>query len=242
MKLITKPFTALLIFSLYSHISVFAQPFTDNIKVTAAENQTGNDVQQAVYANNSGVTDSYKKAMELFEAKYKLAVDRLKEQAASINQYAKANNYSYDYCFLVDMSIPSGKNRLFVYNIKEDSIESSALVAHGFGSNKRDGTDDLIFANTAYSFKTSLGKYKIGNSYNGAYGLAYKLHGLDSTNNKAFERAIVLHADKHVPTTETYPARIFQSAGCPTVAPEVLPLLGSYISKSKKPVLLWIYN
>lgn len=178
----------------------------------------------------------------LIDSRYKNSLERLKTQAESIRSYAKKNNYSIDYCFLVDMSIPSGKNRFFVYNLKEDIIESASLVAHGFGSTRKDGTDDLDFSNNNYSFKTSLGKYKIGASYNGTYGLAYKLYGLDSTNSKAFERAIVLHADIHMSETEIYPAHIFQSAGCPTVSPKYLPVLGKYLSTSKKPILMWIYN
>ncbi|MFM6925690.1 MAG: murein L,D-transpeptidase catalytic domain-containing protein, partial [Ferruginibacter sp.] len=125
------------------------------------------------------------------DTRYRVAVDRLKQQAASIQSYAKVNNYSSDYVFLVDMSIPSGKNRFFVYNLKADSLECSSLVAHGFGSTVKDSEDQLIFSNNNYSCKTSLGKYKIGSSYNGTYGLAYKLYGLDSTNSRAFERAIV---------------------------------------------------
>ena len=176
------------------------------------------------------------------DTRYKTAVARLKQKASSIQEYAKSHNYSSDYVFLIDMSLPSGKNRFFVYNLKKDSLEHSALVAHGFGSTVKNSEDQLIFSNNDYSFKTSLGKYKIGNSYNGTYGLAYKLYGLDSSNSKAFERAIVLHSDVHMPAKEIYPYKIFQSAGCPTVAPTFLPVLGKYIKSSKKPILMWIYN
>ena len=167
---------------------------------------------------------------------------RLRRQANKIRDYAKTNNYSMEYCFLVDMSIPSGKNRFFVYNMRKDSLEFSALVAHGFGSTQKDCGDQLVFSNNNYSFKTSLGKYKIGKPYKGQYGLSYKLYGLDSTNNRAFERAIVLHSDQHVPEKETFPGKIFQSAGCPTVSPLFLPILGSFIKSSQKPILMWIYD
>jgi len=245
MKTVIKIFAAVTFLSLFNSAAVSAQVFADNtnIKNALPENAAAIALQHGLLANVSNSEGYHPDSVtEMFETRYRRAVNRLKEQAAAITVYAKANNYNCDYCFLVDMSIPSGKNRFFVYNIKKDSIESSSLVAHGFGSTKKDGTDDLIFSNNAYSFKTSLGKYKIGGSYNGTYGLAYKLYGLDSTNSKAYERAIVLHADQHVPSGEIYPARIFQSAGCPTVAPSFLPFLGNYIGKSKKPVLMWIYN
>jgi L,D-transpeptidase catalytic domain len=177
----------------------------------------------------------------LIEYKYKSALDRLKLQAASIQEYAKTNRFNTEYFFLVDMSIPSGKKRFFVYNVKKDAIEYASLVAHGFGSTKPDH-DQLEFSNIPNSYQTSLGKYKIGYSYNGTFGLAYKLYGLDNTNSKAFERAIVLHSLNEVPDTETYPNNICQSAGCPMVSPSSLVILDKYIKSSQKPILLWIYN
>lgn len=172
---------------------------------------------------------------------YKAALSRLRQQAAAIKEYNAANNFNTEYCFLVDMSIPDGKNRFFVYNLKNDSLEISSLVAHGFGSTIPNSYAELEFSNLPNSYKTSLGKYKIGNAYQGTYGLSYKLYGLDSTNDRAYERAIVLHADIHVPEKEVFPYHIFQSAGCPTVSPLFLPVLGTYIKSSKKPILLWIY-
>jgi hypothetical protein len=175
------------------------------------------------------------------DTRYKKAMSHIKARADSAKAYAKANNFNPNYVFLVDMSIPSGKKRFFVYNIKKDSLECSSLVAHGYGSTVKGSDDKLLFSNENYSYRTSLGRYKIGNSYNGSYGLAYKLYGLDSTNSRAFERTVVLHSDYHVPSGETYPYAIFQSAGCPTVAPSFLPILGKYIKGSQKPILLWIY-
>lgn len=175
------------------------------------------------------------------DTRYKAAVNRLKQQAAAVKGYVKAHHFNTEYCFLVDMSIPSGKKRFFVYNLKKDSVENSSLVAHGWGSETPD-SDQLQFSNTPNSCQTSLGKYKIGYSYKGTFGLAYKLYGLDNTNSKAFERAIVLHSLSYVPDSETYPDNICNSAGCPMVSPSFLTVLSRYIKSSQKPVLLWIYN
>ena len=206
--------------------------------VTGSDNTVGKNMEPKADSSSQTKDTSFK----LIDTRYNAAFRRLKTQAAVIKDYAKRNNYNSDYCFLIDMSLPSGKKRFFIYNLKKDSIENSALVSHGFGSYKPDCDDVLVFANTNYSFKTSVGKYKVGGSYKGAYGLAYKLYGLDSTNSKALERAIVLHSDLHIPETETYPFRIFQSAGCPAVSPAFLTILATYIGTSKKPVLMWIYN
>ena len=243
-KRVFNVFTLLLV-SLYASSSALQQDIDLLVKVTSSDNISANHPQnsaQNVIAKNVVSKVEGDTSFNLIDTKYKVVVDRLKQQATSLEAYAKENNFSSEYVFLVDMSIPSGKNRFFVYNLKVDSLECSSLVSHGFGSTIKNSEDQLVFSNNNYSFKTSLGKYKIGSSYNGTYGLAYKLYGLDSTNSRAFERAIVLHSDIHIPSTEAYPCKIFQSAGCPAVAPSFLPVLGNYIKTSKKPILMWIYN
>lgn len=163
---------------------------------------------------------------------------RLKQKADDIAAYAKEHGYNTAYCFMADMKMESGKKRFFVYNIEKDSVELAGLVAHGSG---RTYSEEVQFSNAPNSLCTSLGKYKIGGSYMGKFGLAFKLYGLDATNNNAFNRAVVLHAHACVPNEETAPIPICQSWGCPTVAPAFLTELKSYISTSEKPVLLYVY-
>ncbi len=172
------------------------------------------------------------------EAGNKKLLLRLKQKADDLTIYAAAHGYNTEYCFMADMRIESGKNRFFVYNIKKDSVEMAGLVAHGCG---RTNSEEIQFSNTANSLCTSLGKYKIGGSYMGKFGLAFKLYGLDTTNDNAFNRAVVLHAHSCVPNEETYPIPICQSWGCPTVAPAFLTVLKTYINNSEKPVLLDVY-
>lgn len=168
----------------------------------------------------------------------KAILSKLHEKAETVLAFAEAKKYNEDICFMVDMGIESGKKRFFVYNFKNDSVELSGLVAHGQGSSK----SEIEFSNEPGSYCTSLGKYKIGGAYNGRFGLAYKLHGLDNTNSKALERFVVLHAHECVPNDDVAPLGICQSQGCPTVSPDFLQKLAKYINGSSKPVLLMIYN
>lgn len=178
---------------------------------------------------------SFKAAKESGNKKILL---RLKQKADDLAVYAKVHGYNTEYYFMADMKIESGKNRFFVYNIKKDSIEMAGLVAHGSG---RTYSKEIQFSNAANSLCTSLGKYKIGGSYMGKFGLAFKLYGLDATNNNAFSRAVVLHAHSCVPNEETAPIPICESWGCPTVAPAFLTALKTCLDNSEKPVLLYIY-
>jgi hypothetical protein len=167
------------------------------------------------------------------------ALLRLKQKATQLASYGQAEDYNSQHCFFIDMRIASGKKRFFVYNLKKDSVEAAGLVTHGSGSDK--GNNDLYFSNVSNSNCTSLGKYKIGNSYNGKFGLAFKLHGLDRTNSKAFERFVVLHAHSCVPDDEVSPLPICESWGCPTVSPTFLTAIKKYIDHADKPIVLWIY-
>jgi hypothetical protein len=167
------------------------------------------------------------------------ALITLKQKIQPAKIYVTAHGLNTQYCFLVDMHIPSGKNRFFVCNFKTDSIEKAGLVTHGSGS--ANATEDLFFSNVPNSFCTSTGHYKVGKSYSGNFGLAYKLHGLDKTNDKAFNRFVVLHGHECVPDREVWPALICESWGCPTVSPVFLKQLQLYLNGASKPIMLWIY-
>jgi L,D-transpeptidase catalytic domain len=166
-------------------------------------------------------------------------IGHVKSYAEKIKPFVKANNYCEEYCFLIDMKIASGKKRFFVYDLIQDTILHSGLVTHGGGSQTT--TDKLSFNNIPNGNATSLGKYKIGTEYSGRFGMAFKLHGLETTNSKAFERFVVLHGHSCVPDNEVDPFPICTSLGCPTVSPSFLPTLKKYIDKSDKPVVLWIF-
>ncbi len=164
---------------------------------------------------------------------------KINNHAAGLKKYAMANGFSANYCMMVDMHIASGKPRFFLYDLQQDTVLLSGLVTHGSGSDR--GLDDLFFSNQPNSNCTSLGKYRIGKSYYGKFGLAYKLNGLDNTNSAAFKRFVVLHAHECVPAAAVYPQEICQSWGCPTVAPVFLSTISKYIDQSPKPILLEIY-
>jgi hypothetical protein len=160
----------------------------------------------------------------------------VKNRATLLKPYLKKYEYNDSVCFIVNFAIPSGKPRFFVFDLKNDSILLSGLVTHGSGSETTTGK--FVFKNIPNSLASSKGKYKIGAPYFGKFGLAYKLYGQDSTNNKAFERFVVLHSHECVPEKPVYPQQICVSWGCPTVAPGFLQKLQVILSKTSKPILL----
>jgi len=172
---------------------------------------------------------------------------RINEKAEEALSFCKTNGYNTDFCILIDMKIHSGKYRLFVYDFNNKKIERKALCAHGCGKdNKKSTGSQPLFSNEEGSLLTSLGKYKIGIRSYSQWGINvhYKLHGLESTNNQAFKRIVVLHSHTPVPSMEMYPLHMPMgwSFGCPVTDNETMTYLDAKLKNIKKSVLLWIYN
>jgi hypothetical protein len=94
------------------------------------------------------------------------------------------------------------------------------LVAHG------KNTGELYaekFSNISGSYTSSLGFYSTGDTYHGGHGLSLFLDGVeDGINDKARERAIVIHGADYV--TEAFikqNGRLGRSFGCPSLPPEI---------------------
>ena len=178
--------------------------------------------------------------IESREKLYHRTKEKVRLQSIQVKRKISTGQYCRQFCFMIDMGITSGKKRFFVYNLEKDSIEMSGLVTHGSGSDKNG--DAHFFSNRSGSNCTSLGSYVVGNSYDGKFGPAYKLHGLDPTNSRAFDRFVVLHAHQCVPNDEVYPFPICVSLGCPTVSVDFLEGLKKYIEIAEKPVILQLYK
>jgi hypothetical protein len=165
-------------------------------------------------------------------------LNKLQIRAISAKLFIEQKKYNDKICFLVDMSLPSNKNRFFVYDLDKDSIVLKGLVAHGSCNNIY--LRNAQFSNTPECGCSAIGKYRVGKKYKGRFGNAFKLHGLDSTNNNAYERFIVLHAYDCVPNEEV-DYLICNSLGCPMVSYTFLKGLSMHIANSKKPILLWMF-
>ena len=165
---------------------------------------------------------------------------RVETHVADIKKLIHANTkYNDKIAFFIDMKIPSGKNRFFVYDLKADKIIDKGLVAHGSGSETgKEGK--LRFSNIPNSLSTSLGRYYIGNHYYGKFGKAYRLYGLDETNNNAFKRDIVFHYYYDVPYEEK-DGYICNSHGCPMVNKKYFERIARLIDGSKSDILMSIY-
>jgi hypothetical protein len=119
---------------------------------------------------------------------------------------------------IVDFSLASSKKRLFVIDLKNNKVLFHTYVSHGRGSGREMAQE---FSNQPESFKSSLGFYVTGGTYEGKHGYSMRLMGEEQGfNNNALSRAIVMHSadyiNENVIKSQGF---IGRSLGCPALSP-----------------------
>ncbi len=87
---------------------------------TVADKSESNKLSPAEKTENKKTTKTpatKKRSTENTAKKYTLS-----NRASEIASYADQKGYSTKYCFLIDMSLPSGRNRFFVYDLEKRSV------------------------------------------------------------------------------------------------------------------------
>ena len=97
---------------------------------------------------------------------------------------------------IVDFTKPSSQKRMWVLDMQHHKVDYVLLVAHGVDSGDLYATE---FSNKMGSHESSLGLYITQNSYDGKFGYALRLQGLETgINNNAYARDIVMHGSTYV--------------------------------------------
>ena len=139
---------------------------------------------------------------------------------------------------IADMSLPSGRKRLFVIDMAKFKVLFVTYVAHG----KNSGLDKaLYFSNEPESNKSSVGFYTTLDTYNGKHGYSMRLEGHEiGFNSNALERDIVMHSagyvDESIVKSQGY---IGRSLGCPALSAEIYKQV---ISTIKGGTCLFVYG
>lgn len=147
----------------------------------------------------------------------------------------KVSNHIFTF---VDFSLPSTFKRLWTINGETGEILFNTYVAHG----RNTGDNEPVhFSNKPQSHQSSLGFYLTCNSYIGKHGKSLRLQGLEKgINDKAMERAIVIHGADYV--SETFinaHGRLGRSHGCPAIPNDIV---NDFIDTVKEGSLLFIYH
>jgi hypothetical protein len=134
-------------------------------------------------------------------------------QAMSYFDEHKALIQNQNWLSIIDFTLHSGTPRLYVMNLTNGQVDT-LFVAHGRGSDPTHTGYAHRFSNTPNSLMTSLGFYLVAEAYDGKWGRAARMDGLQESNSNARERAIVMHGANYVDGSRDKMGRTW---GCPAV-------------------------
>lgn len=150
--------------------------------------------------------------------------------------YNKIEEKNRNIITLIDFTKPSTEERLYVLDMNQKRLLYSSLVSHGRNSGENYATS---FSNENGSYKSSLGFYLTESTYQGKNGYSLILNGLErGINDRAKERAIVIHGAPYSNPSVIASGRLGRSQGCPAL-PQALSK--PIINTIKDGTLLYIY-
>lgn len=131
-----------------------------------------------------------------------------------------------DRMYLVDFQKFSGEERLYEVDLVSGKVVA-LRTSHGRGSDPRHTGFAQRFSNTQDSHMSSIGAYATaGASWGSQQGPNVLLDGLEYSNDRARERAIIIHgADYADPDFLAREGKLGRSYGCFSVAHADLPAL-----------------
>ena len=116
---------------------------------------------------------------------------------------------------IADYTAHSREYRFHLVDVAGGKISRSFLVSHGRGSDAGNTGFARRFSNVPGSNASSRGSFATGEEYIGKHGRSRRLHGLEAQNDRAFERAIVIHGADYVDRRMARnQGRVGRSLGC----------------------------
>ncbi|WP_372769984.1 murein L,D-transpeptidase catalytic domain family protein [Lutibacter sp.] len=173
-------------------------------------NVSNNMASKAEIRYNSLVTNNFKLPK----------IESFTKALQAFNKLKESGRIQKNILTLVDFSLSSNENRLWVIDLNKNTILFQSLVAHGRNSGNEFADD---FSNIPESHQSSLGLYLTGETYIGKHGYSLRLDGQEKgINSNARNRAIVIHGADYV--SENFikkHGRLGRSFGCPSLPNEV---------------------
>jgi hypothetical protein len=120
---------------------------------------------------------------------------------------------------LIDFSMSSVHERLWIIDMKTMEVVYHTLVSHGRNTGEKYA---MKFSNVPNTHMSSLGFYVTGDTYFGKHGLSLYLDGLEEGyNDNARRRTIVMHSAEYAtPDFIKRTGRLGRSFGCPAIPPD----------------------
>lgn len=164
---------------------------------------------------------------------------RVSERVESLLEFCLTRGYNTNVALFCDLSRHSGLNRFVVWNFAERRPIFVCPVSHGSGSQRPHCRAAYArFSNEDSSHLSSVGRALVSERYEGRYGVAYRLDGLDDSNSNLRSRCVVLHGWEHTTSFPIYPFATVGSFGCPVLSRKMFSRLDSILQNEERVVML----
>lgn len=162
----------------------------------------------------------------------------IRERVCMLRAWCCCRGYNSRIAIFVDLSLHSGRNRFVVWDFEADKPLLICPVSHGSGSERSHVRSAYArFSNEDGSHLSSLGRAVVAERYEGRYGVAYRLDGLEATNSNLRSRCVVLHGWEHTTSYPVWPRATVGSFGCPVLSRRMMARVDELLRQEKGVIL-----
>lgn len=163
---------------------------------------------------------------------------RVAERAKELLEYCRREGYNTRVALFVDLSRHSGRRRFVAWDMVRMVPIFTSPVSHGSGSEMSHVRSAYArFSNEDGSHLSSLGRAVVAERYEGRYGVAYRLDGLEATNSNLRSRCVVLHGWEHTTSYPIWPRATVGSFGCPVLSRRMMARVDELLRQEKGVIL-----
>ena len=169
-------------------------------------------------------------------------VSRVSERAEALREFCRKEGYNTNVALFVDLSRHSGRRRFIAWDMVRNAPIFLCPVSHGSGAQRSHVRSAYArISNEDGSHLSSLGRALVAERYEGRYGIAYRLDGLDASNSNLRPRCIVLHGWEHTTSYPIYPIPTVGSFGCPVLSRKMMRRVDELLQNEDR-VVIEIYK
>lgn len=162
----------------------------------------------------------------------------VEERAAELLEFCRREGYNTHIALFVDLSRHSGRRRFVAWDFERNAPIFTCPVSHGSGSRRPHVRSAYArISNDDGSHLSSVGRALVAERYEGSYGVAYRLDGLDPTNSNLRPRCVVLHGWEHTTSFAVWPLATVGSFGCPVLSRRMMQRVDAILSAEKGVVM-----
>ena len=163
---------------------------------------------------------------------------RVERRAKEVLNFCHEQGYNTDIALFVDLSRHSGRRRFMAWDFKAQRPIFSCPVSHGSGNKSSHVRSAYArLSNEDGSHLSSTGRALVAERYEGRYGIAYRLDGLDESNSNLRPRCVVLHSWEHTTSYPIWPLATVGSFGCPVLSRPMMSRLDTLLQTHHNVIL-----